>query len=723
MVDPSDSTDPPDHRVDERKSVADSEGSVTDRGAPNGGRRIGRRTFVSLVTGAATTTLAGCSNNDTAGTTAGQRPDGVANAVSVMTGAIPTSLDMGPNLGPVAGRLHFEGFLHSLVLPRHGPTGDRLTSGHTWRVDGSELSVPCAVQSYEVVDGATVRLQFDDRLTYWNGEPLDARAYHHRDRILWLEDDGALREESFDGELISATEYLWSPVAEPTNTIAARSDVHPGMPPLPPSYSLEWIERFEDATTEAKVQQASLDFRQGKLSIEEFVEAGYGTGRYEVPSADDVTTELIELPHSLRSNFEVVYLEPRAAYPGPTDRPPLRILGGVTGVGTPQIRSRTGDDRSGTFYDPRDVVAGGEADIGTGVIGDGLGEFHREQVPGRIEQLQTWPNPASGGVQLTFNWDNEHLRRLWVRRALVAAAPLERTRRNAYGSGTAPVSAQSGMLGRTDVSAFGTAFVDSLYDYPLAADHDIAASWLRTAGYERADGLWRAPNGDSLALTLCVFAPNVQQVQTLASGLEAFGVAVDVRQLLGKETEYQDVVSGGGFDLLLTRVPGGYDPTAFYGDWFAVGSGWAATPPIAVVGNPFETCRDGQTTASVPDSVTLPSDPGALAVDGVEYPDGGSKYEWDTAGETVALCEEVQRLRAEGTDESRFYEAARRCARWYNYALPSVVFVRDRAALWANRRQLTVATADERSTAMGRGEPTAPLHYHVQAGTLRRASD
>ncbi|WP_135363247.1 periplasmic substrate-binding domain-containing protein [Halosimplex halophilum] len=702
-----------------------------DGGAGGGDRqadpgRVDRRRFISLAGAAAGAALAGCSNasDDAETATAGRRRDVDGPVVSVMTGAQPSTLDMGPNTSTPAGRPHFEGLLQSLVLPTHAPSGRSLTSGHTWTVDGSELSVPCAVESFEVADDGSVRYRFDDRLTYWSGEPLDGRAYYLKDRIEWLETNGAFREEPFGGELESDTVYRRSPLGGPTNPWAARANAHPGMPPLPPAYSEPWVERFEDATTEDAVRQRYLDYRQGKLSAETFAEEGYGTGRYEVGSADDVTSELIELPHALRTNTEVVYAEPRPEYPGPTDRPTLRIVCGAAGTSAPRMSGLSGGGSggrpSGSMYDPRDFVNGDEIDFGRGVIAESKADYFRKQVPDDIEQLTTWPNPAGGGRQLTFNWANDHLRRLWVRRAIVAAAPFERMRFNQYGRGTIEPSSDAGTLGSVAERALGESFVESLYTYPLDPDTDLAARWMRRAGYERVDGLWTGPDGEGLSLTLSVFSSEVGDVQTLVAGLESFGIAIEVEQLLAGGISYEGNVEAGGFDLLVSNVPAGRSVLPYYGDWFSVGESWMAMPPIAVAGNPLGSCREEPPLASVPASVTLPSEPGALAVDGVDYAEAGGSYDHE-AGETVALCEAVDRLRDADTDEAGFREAARRCARWYNYAVPNFVFAGDRVGVWAELSEFAVAAEEDRSLGMSRAEPTAPVHYHVQAGTLRRS--
>ncbi|ELZ24168.1 hypothetical protein C475_13002 [Halosimplex carlsbadense 2-9-1] len=707
-------------------------GDPHDRGDIDGGADSGRtgsgtvdrRAFISIAGTAAAAALSGCSNeSDGDSTTAGRQREVDGPVVSVMTGAQPSTLDMGPSMNTPAGRPHFEGFLQSLVLPTHAPTGESLTSGHTWTVDGSTLSVPCAVESFEGTDGGSIRYRFDDRLTYWSGEPLDGRAYYLRDRIGWLETNGAFREESFGSELESDTVYRREPLAGPTNPVAARANAHPGMAPLPPAYSEPWVEQFADATTEEAVRQTYLDYHQGKLSVETFAEEGYGTGRYEVRSADDVTSELVELPHGLRTNTEFVYAEPRSEYPGPTDRPTLRIVCGA-GMGAPAmsgLRGGGGGGRpSGSLYDPRDFVNGDEIDFGRGVIAESKADFFRKQVPDDIEQLRTWPNPAGGGRQLTFNWANDHLRRLWVRRAIVAAAPFGRMRSNQYGRGSMAPSSDAGTLGSIAERALGESFVESLYTYPLESDTDLAARWLRRAGYERVDGLWTGPDGEELSLLLSVFSSEIGDVQTLVARLKSFGIAVETEQLLAGGISYEGNVEAGGFDLLVSNAPAGRSVLPYYGDWFSVWESGMSMPPIAVAGNPLGSCREDPPLASVPASVTLPSEPGSLAVDGADYGDGGATYEHD-AGETVALCEAVDRLRDGGTDAEGFREAARRCARWYNYAVPNFVFAQDRTGLWAELSEFSVSADADRSLGMSRGEPAAPVHYHVQAGTLRRS--
>jgi len=689
--------------------------------------RVDRRAFISLAGAAATTALSGCSNSSTGGTptTADDRRTVDGPVLSVMTESIPSSLDMGPNMGSPYGRPHFEGFFQSLVLPTEASSGEPYTSGHTWTVDGSELSVPCAVESFEVTDDGAVRYRFDDRLSYWNGEPLDGRAYYVKDRIEWLETNGAFQEEPFGGELESDLVYRQSWIGGPTNPSAARAHVHPGMPPLPPAYSEPWLERFEDATTKDAVRQTYLDYRQGKLKMETFSEEGYGTGRFEVRSADDVTYETIEVPFGLQMNTEVVYAEPRSEYPGASDRPTLRVVCGAQGTNSRGMGGGSGSGgprEAGTFYDPRDFVKAEEVDIGQGVIAESKGDFYRSQVPDDIQQLTTMPNPDGGGLAITFNWDNDHFRRLWVRRAVVAAAPLKRMRFNQYGRGSMAPLSDSGMLGTIADRVLGEEFAESLYTYPLAPDTSLAAEWLRRAGYERVDGVWTGPDGETLSLTLSVFSPDVSEIQTFAAGLEAFGIPVETEQLLSGFS-YRDNVEAGGFDVILSNVPAGRSALTYYGDWVSIGDGWLALPPIAVAGNPLGSCRDDPPMASVPSSVTLPTEPGALAVEGVDYADGDASYEYD-AGETVSVCEAVARLRDPDTDEAEYRDAARRCARWYNYAVPNFVFVGDRIGLWADLNEFAVGAAEaEQSLEMSRGRPTVPLHYHVQAGTARQASD
>lgn len=709
-------------------------GASSGDGAPD----HGRRRFLALAGTAATLGAAGCRDGGD-GTPTHLTPPTDDDVVTVMTNGLPMVHDFGPSLDDPAGLAHLEGFLQALVLPVDVPTGEYLTSGHSWSVDGREVAVPCAVEAVAFDGNDAVRLTFDDRLTYWNGESLDARAYYLRDRVDWLANGHGFGEGSFDHELVSATEYRRSLATVAANRFQARTDVHPGMPPLPPSFTEPWIERFESASTVRTVQDRAIEYRQGIVRLETFAEEGYGSGAYEVEGPGDVRREVVDVP-GVRVNKPVVYASPRSEYPGSPAVERLRILGNVGtgpvagggGGGDVALWGIAGGGGSaaqssgvrGSLSDPQAVLKQGGASAGVGVVGPDGAEFHPESIPDAVEQLATYPNPARPATGLVFNWENAHLRRLWVRRALVAALPLDRIVANVGGRSARSPATWTGMLPRVDERVFDDEFLASLHEYPVESDTETAAGWLREAGYERPDERWIGPDGEELGFVVLASGQrNLTVAGTLENALESFGVAVQRNDV--RRTFYQERAVNGEFDVAVGRFPAGWSPSSVYGDWFDGSGRWRAPSPVTVFGNPLSSCREGDSKASTPGTVTLPAEPGALRIDGVDYPDGGTTYRWSgtdggvAGGVDLSVCEAARGLRSGDVDRETYERAARICARWYNYAVPNVLVAHDRVGLWADAEQLTVPPPDHPSLRVSRAAPVAPEHYHLQAGTLR----
>lgn len=141
-------------------------------------------------------------------------------------------------------------------------------------------------------------------------------------------------------------------------------------------------------------------------------------------------------------------------------------------------------------------------------------------------------------------------------------------------------------------------------------------------------------------------------------------------------------------------------------------------PPFLPVAEPIT----GSSTdpGLVPDQVTLPETAGALRIDGADYEDGGTAYRHPAGtGVDVALADRVAELFETGVGTDRVREIARLCARWYNYAIPNVTFAQRIRGRWVNAADFV---GPESGTAAPRATPWEhphPIHYHVQAGTIR----
>ena len=705
-------------------------GSTTDETVPpddESGPRTGRRRFLATLGSAAAAASAGCGGDQTG--TDPRTPSLPDTAATAWVPLAPNSVDLGRTLTESAVKAIVGGYFHAPVLPVRATTGEALTSGHTWTVEGGqaegdarEVSVPCVVADYEVESEERVRLSFDDRFSYWNGESLDGRAYWLRDRVRWLGNGGVFTDGTFPGELVSGTEYRSFYTGAAPNQFEAAVAAHPGLPPVPPSVTEPWVDRFTSASTEKELSDGFAEYVGGKAGIETVAEEGYGTGPYEVESADDVRREALESGGGLAVNAEVVYARPWSEYPRSTPLGGLRVLGPTGGSPVSE---------QGSF------VGNGTLDVGSGVIGENA-DFAPSSVAGEVEQVGTCPSANGLRSVLVFDWGDEHLRRLWVRRALVAAAPFDRVAANIGGASVTTPAHQTGLPSRLEERVFDRAFLDSLVEYPVEADPETATAWLEEAGYERRSDGWAGPDGDRLGFEFLAHRRRDETIATaLANGLESFGVPVEVTSV--RNTEYESRLLAADFDLAVSTGPANWRPTASYGDWFEAGVsgrvGWLSTAVLTAVGHPLGSCReDGQgngdaggdgdvdadadeAVASTPAAVTLPTEPG-LRVEGVDYPDGGTTYRWSEAGAERSVCQAAARL-GEDVDVETYRDAARVCARWYNYALPTFQFVQDRVGLWADTESFDVPAEDHPSLTVSRQTPASPHHYHLVAGTVR----
>lgn len=624
-----------------------------------------------LAAGAAA--LAGCTDGGDG--VPGFEPDGPALRVSVPTDTLPDDIDLNPFSLTPQGREIAEPF-DALVLPAVAPTGEPLAGEHTWTVDGEAVTVPTVVTDV-AADAETVRLSFDDRFGYWNGESLDGEAFRLSDRVDWL----AFGErESFPGDLVSATEYHRSLAADSWSEVERAR--YPGGPPMPPSFTEPWVERLEAAATDTEREEQVAELTGDEVTLDRFVEEGFGSGAYRIESTDAVSREGTGGPR-----WE--------GYPGDVGIPNLVVR--TPGGGAAPIES-------------------GTADLGEGVVAED-GDVQPDTTPAGVEQVAQYPSPVEGGLSLLFNWGNEHLGRLWVRRALVAALPLDRVVGNVYGAGGTPPDQHSGLLSGVARARLGEAFVDSLYEYPVERDAETAAEWMRTAGYARPGEQWEAPDGDPVAVTL--LAPGSEQTVTdsLASAIESFGVGVrTATRSLRPTDEFGPAVRDGNFDLAVGFVPGGFSPVEGYAAATGVEGPLPTGPTVAAAGDAPGDCDRGADWLAPPGTVTVPAEPG-LRVEGVDYGDGGTTYRHD-GGEDVSVCDAVGRLRDPATDDGDRLAAARDCARWYNYALPTLVLGQAQAGVFANTAEFALPD-DERALTAARSLNWSPVQYHVQAGTVR----
>jgi len=577
------------------------------------------------------------------------------------------------------GRAVVEPF-QQLVLPADAPGGEFYTDGHTWTVDGTEVSVTCAVTDFTVEpDAVTTRFRSD--LTYWNGDALDARAFFLGDRLGWLAFQSA--DSEFPHELESDTEYRRK--LDTDDWAEVRGSVHPGAPPVPPSFTEGWIERFESAGSQEASDEVYSDLNGVDVDRYRFVADGYGSGVYRVDSEDHATDR--GLAGTVRED-----------HPGDPAVPNLLLR-------TP----RGGQVDS--------LVGSGDVDVVDGQIASRGGDVGPDAVSSSVEQVATYPAPVEGGLAVAFNWANDHLERLWVRRAIAAALPGERVVANTSGASGQPLDQHSGLLSAVASARLGSDFLEGLHDYPTAADTGTAAGWLERAGYTREDGAWYDPDGERFALTMVSGERAGPADTTIENGLAEFGVDVATETPSTRPTDnFTPTIEGGDWDLTVGFAPSGLSVADHYAAATEFVGSEVTGSPLAVGGATLGTCGVGTEWLSPPETVTVPREPGTLEIEGVDYADGGTAYRHD-GGEDVDVCGAIERLRTPGTSAEERRAAARQCARWYNYALPSFVVAQARDGFFGNVGDFSFAEGEGAQVA--RPPTWSAAQYHLQAGAVR----
>jgi len=271
-----------------------------------------------------------------------------------------------------------------------------------------------------------------------------------------------------------------------------------------------------------------------------------------------------------------------------------------------------------------------------------------------IEVLEV--SPADGGKKLVCNYENPHLARRNVRRALLAALDLERICENSPGFGY-PARAQTGMSPPREGALLEESLSERLHSYPVSADIGRAHRYLERAGYRPDGATWNGPDGKPLSLSLLspTFPDFSIVADTIETDLDAAGFDVETQKV--QRYQWFDQLELSSYDVALFYGGGGprraYDPTDH----------WKGTLGLAPPGDESE-------ANDQPSRLEIPRTPGALGVEG--------------DGRELDLVELWNEELSTATTSSEFRDAVALFARYWNYELPDIQLAADEAMVWGN---------------------------------------
>jgi len=206
---------------------------------------------------------------------------------------------------------------------------------------------------------------------------------------------------------------------------------------------------------------------------------------------------------------------------------------GVELEGNPDHPSSEGIELPGVTFervtsDTRgQFISSGQIDAGSNPLPDQL----ESAVPDGYENLDTWR--GTGGWKLHLNFQNTHIERVNVRRAILAAIDTPQIQANSN-LGGAPVETQVGLGAGAYTDEVSQAFLDKLYDYPHTKDIAAAEGFLEREGYQKINGTYSSPDQAKVKLSLLVtskFSKRTTAADAIKANLEELGFKIDLEKV------------------------------------------------------------------------------------------------------------------------------------------------------------------------------------------------
>ncbi len=649
--------------------------------------------------GLGTASLAGCpgsSNGDSGGDNSS---DGTGDGSGGSSGPVTDTIRVGVDNTPAE-------FNASPWTPQDNTTGDRFLmelnglsqvdakdvslSGTTvatpHKPDHEEVEVMTWIEDYSVEPPYDWYQNYDDRATFWNGDPYDAEALVTHNHITFLRTGNkfaegmTFNEEATDqwtrhgwfdkGEVSGQTE---NPVSKPVLEDAASMLLF--NPPMHPDYTEPYLEEFEAATTKEKTESIDGDLTSDTIPLERLVENGWGSGMYEIRSMDDVSSESVVL--RLRDD-DADATHPNAAH---------------TNVQEVEMQWASEDRR-------QSLQNSGQIDISDGAITP-QSSPGRESLPDHMQEITRFYSPTTGS-QFLMNWQNPHLQNLWVRRAIVEAIDWKAVSANGWGEESARVLEHDTFLMDTGAeSVFPEEFLDKLHTYSREQDLETATEYMQRAGYTKQGGQWTDPNGNDATIGVMGSSSNESYVtagQTIKANLSDWGFAVNFRSpnFSTWSSNLNPEGNGLNFDTSLFWS----DTATVFGKYHDRGAWWgeALFGGSPTADSVFELTEDDERdTQNKPVHVQLPNEVGSI-----EAPDEAGIDPDLQDGREVDMFEVVNKIRQPGYSDEERLELYKTCAQYYNFYLPDFVFNQSLEGTWGNVRDFDWPEQDAQTLDYGR---------------------
>ncbi|WP_408960254.1 ABC transporter substrate-binding protein [Natrinema sp. 74] len=479
------------------------------------------------------------------------------------------------------------------------------------------------------VDGREVTIKLSDQWNFWNGNDITAEDYFIDAEIWRYQDPEASPIESHELVDEYTVKRIYKEEVSPT---IAKSNAGGGTT-APKSVFREYYERYEDASGESGRQAVTEDLLQLTIDTKEFVEEGYGSSLFRIEdfnSSETLATKWEDHPWADETDIEQI-----------------RVLPHIE-AGTQVEQLEKSNKLDMTKY---------------------IAENQQSAYPNNIENIYKLSHYNC--QKFILNWNNKHLARRPVRRAIISVIDIPAIVNAAAQTGmlASPTQVQTGIRETIEEQYLGADFVDSLIDYPVEADEETAAEYMQQAGYSREDGSWVGPDGDTTNFTV-ITQSDVSQSQptkVFTDHLSAFGLNAEM-EAIGQD--YYSQIQEWEFDIAWM--------------WHVSLPYWH---PVAYFSNDFYGLLAGDITSNsdtgptgVPFSLEIPEEVGATEV-------GNNGVEINPAQLMVDL---------EGaSSEAETKELTRTLAQWVNFDLPVIVHLQENRGFGGDVENFNFPSKDE----------------------------
>ncbi|MCO8265203.1 ABC transporter substrate-binding protein [Haloferax prahovense] len=585
-----------------------------------------RRDLIKYGAVAGTAGLAGCFDSSGQTTEDGSTEDGTDSGTSTEGGATIADDTLDYPAGRPATDVQFNRYsLGNYAHTLQDQLFEEVARGYA---DGTVR--PDLLEDMSV-DGRTLTLTFPEGFKWWNGDDLTAEDYY-----IGLEID---RLQSPEQSPIESNTLVDDYTIERTFKTAVspnlmKANVAETFVNTPRSVYREYLTRYEEASSDSERESVTSDLLDMSITTQQLIDEGLGNALYRVTgfnSSETILEKFEDHPYASR-----------------TDIPNVRII--------PETTS-----------DVESLSVNDQLDMNPDVL---MSESQQSRYPDNIENVYrlNWFRTQ----KFTFNFKNEHIARLPVRRAIVNAVDFESMVAAMRQAGTvgAPAENQTALRSTIHEEYLGSDFVDQLIDYPVGKDLETATQLLEDAGYTKENGTWVDPDGESFTFTVLTQNNNtqVQATKVFNDQLNAFGI----------QTKISTVSSTDYYQRLQT-----YEADIFW-IWHVAKALWHPTAYFSnnfygiEVGDPSSGNETGPT--GKPFTTTIPSEVGATEISG--------------SGKEIQPAQLMNDLpNSESAEQVK--ERTRDLVQWFNYALPDFVFVEEDSGYWGDTQDFSMPTGDD----------------------------